>query len=129
MHPEDKLQNVSLSLIASGAIGNGLDRMIHQEVIDFLRVYTIHGCSLENGGLVVSRLSGEELVNPEKCEGLTGWLYGTFGTYEWPSFNVADAAIVVGLGLYVIHGIFFDKDEDPEEDSIPEPKLTDSPQG
>ena len=103
--------------------------MVHQEVIDFLRVYTIHGCSTENGGLFTSPLQpGKELINPKNCEGLTGWLYSTFGTYEWPSFNVADAAIVVGLGLYIIHGIFFDKDDDPEEDSIPEPKLSESGQ-
>ena len=123
MHPEDKLQNVSLSLIASGAVGNGIDRMIHQEVIDFLRVYTTHGCTAENKGLI-TLASGDVRVILKNCEGTTGWLYNTFGTAEWPSFNVADAAIVVGLGLYIVHGLFFDKDDDPEEGSIPAPKTS-----
>ena len=33
-----------------------------------------------------------------------------YGTYHWPAFNVADSAIVVGVGLFMI-GSFFEKDD------------------
>ena len=90
---DDKFQASALGLIFSGAIGNGIDRIHKQSVTDFLRVYTEH-------------------------ETLKPWLIETFGTYEWPSFNVADAAIVVGLCLFFIHFAFL---QEEEEDLEPEP--------
>ncbi|MCP4806142.1 MAG: signal peptidase II [Proteobacteria bacterium] len=67
---------VSLGLILAGAIGNFLDRAIYQSVTDFLRFY------VESGGLA-------------------DFLYEQFGTREWPSFNVADICIVVGVILFI----------------------------
>lgn len=90
---DDKFQASALGLIFSGAIGNGIDRVHKQSVTDFLRVYTEH-------------------------ETLKPWLIETFGTYEWPSFNVADAAIVVGLCLFFIHFAFL---QEEDEDLEPEP--------
>ena len=29
--------------------------------------------------------------------------------YHWPAFNVADSAIVVGIGYVIIHSLFFEK--------------------
>ena len=49
---------------------------------------------------------------------LKPWLLEQFGTYEWPSFNVADAAIVVGLGMFGIHYLFLQKD-DPDVEPSP----------
>jgi signal peptidase II len=92
---DDKFQATALGLIFSGAVGNAIDRVHKQSVTDFLRVYTEH-----------------ETVKP--------WLIETFGTYEWPSFNVADAAIVVGLCLFGIHFAFFQEDEDDLEPEPPE---------
>ena len=63
---------------------------------DFLRVYTEH-------------------------ESLKPWLIETFGTYEWPSFNVADSAIVVGLGMFFIHFAFLQDDEEVESDPPQKP--------
>jgi len=32
------------------------------------------------------------------------------GTYHWPAFNIADAAISIGVVLLLIHGVFLDKE-------------------
>jgi signal peptidase II len=41
------------------------------------------------------------------------------GDHHWPAFNVADSAICIGVGLYLLHSFFHhDKKEDvaaPEE--------------
>jgi signal peptidase II len=55
------LARVAFSLILSGAIGNLIDRLRFDEVIDFLDVHWYH--------------------------------------YHWPAFNIADAAISIGVGL------------------------------
>ena len=89
---DDRFQASALGLIFSGAIGNAIDRLDKQSVTDFLRVYTEH-----------------ETIKP--------WLIETFGTYEWPSFNVADAAIVVGLCMFFIHFAFLQDDEEVESDA------------
>ena len=90
--------NCALGLISSGAIGNAIDRAMKQSVTDFIRVYT------ENPTLK------EMLIN------------SPYGSAEWPSFNVADAAIVIGMGMFVIHWLFLEKDEDDDtEGSVPSP--------
>ncbi len=66
-----------LSLILGGAAGNLTDRLLRGEVIDFLDVY-----------LTSSKL--------------TDWLVATFGTAHWPTFNVADSAIVTGACLLLL---------------------------
>jgi signal peptidase II len=90
---EDRYQTWALGLITSGAIGNFIDRVHKQGVTDFLHVHI------------------------EKPEGLRDWLISTLGTNVWPSFNVADSAICVGLCMFVIHFLFLEKDEEVE----PEP--------
>jgi signal peptidase II len=91
MHEDDKFQNIALALIGSGAIGNAIDRARLGYVVDFLRLYS------------------------EKGTELYVWLESTIGMTEWPSFNIADAAIVVGMIMFFFHGIFLEKDEDDEE--------------
>jgi signal peptidase II len=66
-----------LALILGGAVGNLVDRVLRGEVIDFLDVYA-------------SSPSIEER------------LVARFGTAHWPTFNVADSAIVVGACLLVL---------------------------
>ncbi len=98
MDEDDRYQNVCLSLIGGGAIGNAIDRFLGGGfctadsgfVLDFLRIYTEH-------------------------ETLKPWLIKNFHIAESPSFNVADSAIVVGLILFVFHGIFLEKDEQENE--------------
>lgn len=82
---DDKFQSTTIALILSGAIGNGIDRVHKQSVTDFLRIYT-------------------DYVPLKK------WLIENFNTYEWPTFNIADSAIVVGVGMYLI-GFLFEKDK------------------
>ena len=106
LEEEDRFENIALSLIASGAVGNAIDRTYYTittpdnqgYVVDFLRVYIEYG--------------------PVK-----DWLISQFGTYEWPSFNVADAAIVVGLIMFLIHGMFLAKDNDDLSEDLEDRKL------
>lgn len=92
---EDRFQATALGLIFSGAIGNAIDRVHKQSVTDFLRVYTEH-------------------------ETLKPWLIETVGTYEWPSFNVADSAIVVGLCMFFIHFAFLQEEDEELETDPPQ---------
>jgi len=92
----DVFMPVALGLVLSGAIGNAIDRVRgflpfealqnNGKVTDFLRVYT---------------------DNPSAKE----WLVTNFGTYEWPTFNVADIALVVGVIMFVIHYFFLEEAE------------------
>lgn len=88
LKPEERYLPATLGLILGGAIGNGIDRVHKQAVTDFLRFYVDH---------------------PD----VKRWLIDTFGTNQYPSFNVADMAIVAGVGLFVVHYLFLY--EDPEE--------------
>lgn len=94
MHEDDKFQNIALALIGSGAIGNAIDRGRLGYVVDFLRVYS------------------------EKGSELFVWLQTNVGMTEWPSFNIADAAIVVGFGMFLIHGMFLEKDDEGDDEDI-----------
>ena len=91
MLKEDYFQNVALSLIASGAIGNAIDRIHKQSVTDFLRFYT-----------------EDPTLKP--------WLQDNFGMAEWPSFNIADSAIVVGMIMFAFYGFFVPDEVDQDED-------------
>ncbi|MDP6933510.1 MAG: signal peptidase II [Myxococcota bacterium] len=95
---DDRFQTTALAFITSGAIGNAIDRIDKQSVTDFIRFYTEH---------------------PE----LKPWLIETIGTNEYPSFNVADAAICTGLGLFVIHFLFLQEDTEGLEPDPPSAPL------
>jgi len=103
----DRFQTVAIGLILSGAVGNLIDRLVKGSVTDFLRFYTEHPT-------------------------LKAWLIQSpLGSNEWPSFNVADAAIVVGLGMFAIHYLFLEKDQpstttEPPHEPLDRP--ADSPQ-
>ncbi len=104
--PKDRLLAVSLSSIFAGAAGNFVDRLIFREVTDFLQFY-------------VSQQTG-----------LGGWLRETFNTSSWPSFNVADICINVGVGLFIWHVLFIEtrrKKEEGAEAPAPAPVPEDEP--
>jgi len=65
LSPGDRLAALALGLILGGAVGNLIDRVFRQEVIDFLHFRLWRG-------------------------------------YSWPDFNVADSAIVIGVGFLVL---------------------------
>jgi len=54
-----------------------VDRVVRGEVVDFLDVYA-------------------------SWQPLESWLLNVFGTAHWPTFNIADSAIVVGACLLVL---------------------------
>lgn len=62
---QDRLAQVAFGLLCGGIIGNLVDRIQHQHVVDFLDFH--------------------------------------FGSYAYPSFNIADAGICVGVILYLWH--------------------------
>lgn len=78
-----------LGLLISGAWGNGLDRVRFGYVVDFVRVYT------------------------DKPEWKT-WLVDTFGTNTYPIFNVADASLLIGVGLFAVHSFMMDDEDDAD---------------
>lgn len=86
--PTDTVLGGLLGLILSGAFGNAADRLLNPDhtVTDFLKVYI-------------------------DADPVKSWLISSFGTNEWPSFNVADAALVVGVIAYVIYETWFMKKE------------------
>ncbi len=94
---EDRFQTAALGLITSGAIGNAIDRVRYQYVTDFMLNYV------------------------GKPEGAKTWLIDTFGTNEWPAWNVADSGIVVGLGMFLVYYLFLQKDEEVEPEPANEP--------
>jgi signal peptidase II len=59
--PDERLKRVALALIAGGALGNLVDRVVHGSVTDFVR-WHVHD-------------------------------------HMWPVFNLADAFLLVGVGL------------------------------
>ena len=55
---------IALSMVASGIIGNSIDRLWHHSVVDFLDFH--------------------------------------INQHHWPSFNIADSAITVGVTIFII---------------------------
>ncbi|MEN9635477.1 MAG: signal peptidase [Verrucomicrobiota bacterium] len=58
---------VCFGLLCGGIVGNLIDRIVHQHVIDFIDLH--------------------------------------FGNYIYPTFNVADSSICVGVILYLLHSL------------------------
>ncbi len=69
----DKLFGIGMGLMLGGAIGNFIDRLFRQEVVDFVDTYIF--------------------------------------SYNFPIFNVADAALVIGVILISIHILLEEKRE------------------
>ncbi|MFK7815591.1 MAG: signal peptidase II [Gammaproteobacteria bacterium] len=80
---KEKLLACSLSLILGGAVGNVIDRSIYGHVIDFIDwFYPSHeGC-----------LPFFFQINQVTC--------------HWPTFNIADSAILLGATLMIIQAVF-----------------------
>ena len=94
----ERFQTVALGLISSGAVGNAIDRVHKQTVTDFVKVYTEHPA-------------------------FSRWCIETFGTNEYPTWNVADACIVVGVILYLVYYLLFEKDSDEAVGDVGESPL------
>ncbi len=88
---DDRWRATALALIASGAVGNGIDRLHKRTVTDFIRMYV-------------------------DADPVRSWLVDWFGTYEWPTYNVADIALFFGIILLIGMG-----DPEPEASDAPTP--------
>lgn len=73
----DRSTLFGLALILGGAAGNLIDRVARGEVVDFLDVY----------------------ASPPR---MAEWFIARFGQNHWPTFNLADSAIVVGSCLLIL---------------------------
>lgn len=71
-HAESRLTALALGLIAGGAAGNALDRLIHGAVADFFAFHVT----------------------------TASW------QFRWYVFNIADVAIVAGVGLLLYESLF-----------------------
>jgi signal peptidase II len=81
----ERFLNVAFALVMSGAVGNAIDRVVQGTVTDFIRMYT-------------------------EAPGLKSWLIAQVGTAEWPTYNIADIAIVVGLAMVAFHSLVLDRE-------------------
>lgn len=88
LKPDALFMAATLGLILSGALGNFIDRLRHRYVVDFVRCYTEY---------------------PPFVEQLQAW--NLPNTY--PIWNIADAAILVGVVLFLLYSTF-NADEEPE---------------
>lgn len=98
MPDEDHFQNWALALLTSGVIGNAIDRIHKQSVTDFLHVY----------------------FEPDSALGSA--LQNVIGSTAWPSFNIADAAIVVGMIMFGIFYVFLEQDHEDDGEDIKSPE-------
>jgi signal peptidase II len=93
----DAFMATTLGLIFSGALGNAFDRVLNEghRVTDFLRFYT-------------------------DDPGWKAWLNSYHLPAEYPSFNIADSALVVGVAMFLLHYMFLEEKE-PEASKRPAP--------
>ena len=90
----DRSTLFGLALVLGGAIGNLIDRTARGEVVDFLDVYASHS-------------------------GIAAWCVEKFGQSHWPTFNVADSAIVAGSALLVLDVLRPEPKRAPKDASDP----------
>ena len=90
LRADARMQAAGLAAMASGAVGNLVDRIADGTVTDMVMVYTRHPA-------------------------LAPWLRERFGTSVWPIFNVADVALLVGVALFV-----WGQAREPEDDTLPD---------
>ena len=73
----------TMRVVLGGAIGNYVDRLRFNYVVDFIDWYV------------------DKSAHAAPCTGTNHWP-GCPAEYHWPTFNVADAAIVIGLVLLLV---------------------------
>lgn len=84
--PEQKLQGFSIALVLGGAIGNLIDRIRFGKVVDFIQWYVLVERPINLGVFTIEP-----------------------GMKYWPTFNVADVAITIGVILLIWDMIFQQK--------------------
>lgn len=97
LEPRKKIELAGLSCILGGALGNLYDRIVLGYVIDFVDwFYPIEG---------------------SVAESCLPFFYGRpeFQTCHWPAFNIADSAILLGVGLLIIDMLFLNQEQSQEK--------------
>lgn len=95
-----RLLTITLGMIVAGILGNLYDRMgLHH-----LRWSETCARDVEQIG--------------QPVYAVRDWILVMIGNWPWPNFNIADVLLVCGVGLLMIHTLFFD--DGPEEKSTQE---------
>ena len=98
-----KLFSWSLCLIVSGAVGNFIDRIFNNGgVVDFLSFYPL--------GM------GHD------------WPFTRLSLDPWPTFNIADSLLVIGVIALIVNLLFFEKElltskKDKDKPNVPEDEI------
>lgn len=89
------LLTITLGMVVAGILGNLYDRL----------------------GLHHLRWSENCFHDPEQIGrpvyAVRDWILVMIGNWPWPNFNIADILLVCGVGLLVIHMLFFDEAREP----------------
>jgi signal peptidase II len=85
VEPKQRMLASAIALVLGGAVGNLIDRIVMGRVIDFIDWYVTFDSPMDLGLFVID--AGEK---------------------HWPTFNVADAAITIGVILLMVE-MFFGK--------------------
>lgn len=84
---EDRVTSTAIGMFLVGAVGNAIDRVLFGHVTDFVKVYAgRHG-----------------------PEAYRSWFEGLIGSDVWPIWNVADAAILCAVPVFLLP-MFFKRD-------------------
>jgi signal peptidase II len=105
----NRFAKICLAFVVGGALGNQIDRIVYTQVIDFIDINVI-----------------DIVIPPFKILGLQ---FMGYDLYRWYIFNIADAAITLGLIGFVVYLLFqekFDKQVMPLlGDEIPQDEQSD----
>ncbi|MBP5550786.1 MAG: signal peptidase II [Bacilli bacterium] len=96
-----RLYSWSVCLIIAGTLGNFIDRLFLNGVTDFLSFYPLG--------------KGHD------------WFISWISLDPWPTFNIADSLLVIGVIALVIYLLFFDKElfqkKDKDKPAVPADEL------
>lgn len=84
LKPEEKGMAIGLAFILGGALGNVIDRILFGYVIDFIQFY----------------------YPGQRClPGFSHVLFSQGPVCVWPTFNIADSAITIGVAVLILDSI------------------------
>lgn len=89
--PDQHSLRWGLPLVLGGALGNLVDRIRYQHVIDFIDMYTVPGSTMDRFITALPAFIRVKLFGPAVGVG-----------YHWPTYNIADIAIVAGVILMAV---------------------------
>lgn len=104
--PQQRALKWGLPLVLGGALGNLSDRIVRSSVIDFIDY----------------RAGWVELLNETIARLYPAWVV----TDHWPTFNIADVAICIGVGLMAVDMLTSRRDQQ-DSGSLDRPARTEGP--